>query len=254
MKERMASQAAEVFDYPKMVTIYEDMDKKGKSTQDDLRALALAYKKLDRPIDAEGAYKRMVNMGPLPASDMLGYADVLRANGHYTEALTWYGNYAKTDPDDPRIKPYVEYTDMFMRLKRDSTRNEVRTVPINSPQADLGLAIMDDLLLFSSARGEGVGGKTKYKWDDQPFLNLYSALLKGQTASEPLVMRKDLNSRYHDGTASYDSTARRIYITRDNVLRGKITKADDGQLKLGIYFSDIVPGEWNQKEWDGLQP
>ena len=58
------------------------------------------------------------------------------------------------------------------------------------PEADLAPTVMEELLLLSSARGEGVGGSHAYKWDDQPFLNLYSALLKGETADEVMVMRK----------------------------------------------------------------
>lgn len=254
LKVRMAEEAAADFDYPRMAAIYEDLTTSSKGTPDDYRRLAFAYKRMGQLLKAEAAYKQMANMGPLTPPDMLDYADVLRTNGHYPEALKVYETYAGTNPDDPRAKGYLAQSDLFARLKRDSTRNEVRTVPINSPQADLGMTVMDDLLIFSSARGEGVGGKHEYKWDDQPFLNLYTALLKGRTAAEPMVMRKDLNCRYHDGTASYDSIAHRLYFTRDNVFYGTLNKASNGELKLGIFSSDIMAGEFNQREWDGLVP
>jgi outer membrane protein OmpA-like peptidoglycan-associated protein/tetratricopeptide (TPR) repeat protein len=254
LKARLAEEAAAMFDYPRMAAIYEDITTSSKGTPDDYRRLAFAYKRMGQYLKAEAAYKQMANMGPLNPPDMLDYADVLRTNGHYAEALMVYEAYASTHPDDQRVQGYLEQGDFFMRLKRDSTRNEVRAVPINSPQADLGMTVMDDLLIFSSARGEGVGGKNQYKWDDQPFLNLYTALLKGRTAAEPMVMRKELNSRYHDGTASYDSIAHRLYFTRDNVFYGTLNKASNGELKLGIFTSDITAGEFNQREWDGLVP
>ena len=243
-----------MFDYPKMAAIYEDITTSGKGTVDDYRRLAFAYKRLEEPLKAEAAYKQMANMGPLSGADMLEYADVLRGNGRYTEALAQYQAYEAQSPNDARVKGYLQQNDFFMRLKRDSTRNEVRMIPINSPQADLGVTVMDDLLLFSSARGEGVGGKNEYKWDDQPFLNLYTALLKGNTASEPLVMRREVNSRYHDGTATYDPIAHRLYFTRDNVFYGTLNKSESGELKLAIYHSDITTGEYNQKEWGNLVP
>ena len=243
-----------MFDYPKMATIYEDITTSGKGTADDYRRLAFAYKRMEEPLKAEAAYKQMANMGPLSGADMLDYADVLRGNGRYSEALAQYQAYDAQSPNDARVKGYLQQSDFFMRLKRDSTRNEVRMIPINSPQADLGVTVMDDLLLFSSARGEGVGGKNEYKWDDQPFLNLYTALLKGNTASEPLVMRREVNSRYHDGTATYDSIAHRLYFTRDNVFYGTLNKSESGELKLAIYHSDISTGEYNQKEWGALVP
>lgn len=254
MKERMADQAAQVFDYPKMAAIYERITATDKATPDDWRKLAFAYKRMEQPLKAEAAYKQLANKGPLSSQDMLDYADILRANGHYTEALAQYQGYAAKEPGNTRVNEYLARNDFFMSLKRDSTRNEVRKLPINSPEADLGVTIMDDLLVFSSARGEGVGGKNAYKWDEQPYLNLYTALLKGQSASEPLVMRSDLNSRYHDGTASYDSVTHRLYFTRDNVYYGKLNKSKSGELKLGIFYSEITAGEYNQKEWGGLVP
>lgn len=254
MKQRMAEEAASVFDYPKMALIYEDIAAGGKATPDDYRRLAFAYRKMEEPVKAEATYKQMANMGPLNSNDMLAYGDVLRGNGRYSEAIAQYQGYLAQNPDDARVKAYVQQADFFARMKRDSTRNEVRKLPINSDKADLGVAVMDDLLLFSSARGEGVGGKNEYKWDDQPFLNLYSALLKGNTASEALVMRKEVNSRYHDGTATYDSMAHRLYFTRDNVYYGTLNKSKTGELKLAIFYSDITSGEYNQKEWSSLTP
>lgn len=254
MKTRMAERSAEVFDYPTMAKIYADVDAHGKASTDDLRRLAFAYKRMGRMDLAEGTYRKLTAGATPAAQDMLSLADVLRANGKYDEAITWYTKYLAQNPDDTRAKGYADHPDMFNRLMRDSTRSKVRKLGINSPEADLGPAVMDDLLLFSSARGEGVGGRRVYQWDDQPYLNVYSALLKGQDASEPMVMRKDVNSRYHDGTATYDSAAHRLYFTRNNYVNGKLRKSDKGELNLGIYYSDVVLGEYNQKEWGALVP
>ena len=68
-----------------------------------------------------------------------------------------------------------------------------------------------------------------YKWDDQPFLNLYSALLKGETAEEPVVMHNDVNSRYHDGTISYDSLAKRMVLRGDRGQEPVRTFRDGGE-------------------------
>jgi outer membrane protein OmpA-like peptidoglycan-associated protein len=65
-------------------------------------------------------------------------------------------------------------------------------------------------------------------------------------------MRKDVNSRYHDGTMSFDSTANRLYFTRNNYFYGSLEKNSRGELNLGIYFSDVVSGEFGQPEWGNL--
>lgn len=254
LQHRMVDRYSDVFDYPKVAAICEDLEARGKADIGTLRRLALAYRKMDRPGDAEGVYTRMMATGAAQPDDVLIYADLLRANGKYKEALDWYGNYDSLNPGNARVQAYLKQPQLFERMMRDSTRSSIRTVPINSAQADLGMSVLDELLLFSSARGEGAGGGRTYRWDEQPYLNLYSALLKGTTAEEPLVMRSDINSRYHDGTVSYDSLAKRMYYTRNNYFYGVLEKSQRGELNLGIYFSDVVTGEFGQQEWGTLIP
>lgn len=254
LKHRMGEQYAAVFDYTNMAKVYEDITTGKQAQPADFRQLAFAYKKLGDHAKAAATYKRLIDLGNPAPDDILGYADQLRAMGQYEEALAWYRTYAEKAPDDDWVKPYLKRGDFFERLERDSTKDAVRTLPINSAEADLAPAVMEDLLLFSSSRGEGAGGKTKYKWDSEPFLNLYSALLKGETATDPLVMRKDVNSRFHDGTASYDPVNKRLYFTRDNYYYGKLMKASNGEVKLGIYHADITKGEFGQQEWGALVP
>lgn len=252
LQGRMVDRYAEVFDHAKAAEILEKLDSKGKATPDDLRRLAQSYQKMNAPIKAENAYTRLMATGKQSPDDMMAYADQLRANGNYSSAMEWYGNYAVIKPDDVRSKAYLSDPGFIERTLADSSRGTIRTLQINSPQADLGMAVMDELLLFSSARGEGAGGHRSYNWDDEYFLNLYSALLKGETAEEPIVMRKDVNSRYHDGTVSYDAKAKRMYYTRNNVFYGTLSKSKRGDLNLGIYFTNVVTGEFGQPEWSSL--
>lgn len=254
LKERMADRYATVFDYPKMAGIYEDVVASGKADINDMRRLALAYRKMGQPIKAEGVYLKMMGTGAQTPDDVFAYAEQLRANGKYADALVWYGTYAGLRPEDQRTQGYLKNPAIFQRLMRDSASATIRTLPINSPQADLSPAIMDELLVFSSARGDGVGGGRIYQWDDQPYLNLYSSLWKGETAEDALVMRKELNSRYHDGVMSFDSVANRLYYTRNNYYYGSLKKNDKGELNLGIYYTDVVAGEFGQPEWGNLVP
>ncbi len=254
LQQRMVERYSEAFDHPKVAAICEDLEARGKADAATMRRLSSAYRKMGRPADAEAVYARMMLAGDVQADDILAYADLLRANGKYQQALERYAEYERKVPGNERVQAYLKQPQLFERLIGDSTRSSIRTVPINSPQADLGMSILDELLLFSSARGEGIGGGRTYRWDEQPYLNLYSALLKGSTAEEPVVMRKDINSRYHDGTVSYDSLAKRMYFTRNNYFYGVKDRSRQGDLNLGIYYSDVVTGEFGQPEWGGLVP
>ncbi|MEX1132713.1 MAG: carboxypeptidase regulatory-like domain-containing protein [Flavobacteriales bacterium] len=252
LQGRMVDRYAEVFDHAKAAEILEKLDSKGKATPEDLRRLAQIYQKMGQPKKAEHAYTRLMATGKQSPDDILAYADQLRANGNYTTALEWYGNHAAVKPEDQRSKVYLNDPGFFERTLADSSRGTVRAVPINSSEADLGMSVLDELLLFSSARGEGAGGRRTYAWDGEHFLNLYSALLKGESAEEPMVMRKDVNSRYHDGTVSYDAKAKRMYYTRNNIHYGVLSKSERGELNLGIYYTDVVTGEFGEPLWSSL--
>ncbi len=254
LKERMADRAAEQFNYPQMASIYEDLVAKGSAQPNDMRKLALAYRKMGQPLKAEAIYLKLMGTGSQTPDDVFAYAEQLRANGKYPEALEWYGTYATLRPEDDRVRGYLDNPRIFERLLRDSASATIRTLPINSPQADLAPSIMEELLLFASARGEGSGGNRMYVWDEQPFLNLYTALWKGETAEEALVMRKDVNSRYHDGVGTFDSVANRLYFTRNNYYYGTLEKNTKGELNLAIFHSDVVTGEFGQPEWGNLVP
>jgi len=251
-KEQLAERYAQELDFPKAALIYEDIAEAGKASPEVYRKMAGTYRRMGDMTKSEESYSRLINQGNAAPKDLLVYADILRGNGKYLEAIKWYTDYNDLVPNDLRATYYISNPNVFVELAGDSA-SEIRNLSINSTEADLGLTIMDELLVFSSSRGEGVGGKRKYQWDEQPFLNLYTALIEGTEVKEPLVMRKEVNSRYHDGTVSFDSVAQRLYFTRNNVHYGVVSKAEDGELKLGIYFTDIKEGPFG-KEWSPLIP
>ena len=69
LKQRMAEDAAAVFDYPRMAAIYEDITAGSSATPDDFRRLAFAYKRMGQMLKAEAAYKQMANLGKRSAAD-----------------------------------------------------------------------------------------------------------------------------------------------------------------------------------------
>ncbi|MCB0780142.1 MAG: hypothetical protein KDC03_11520, partial [Flavobacteriales bacterium] len=77
LKERMAQRYAEVFDYPRMAAVYEDIVTSGKGDVSDMRRLALAYKRMGEWGKAEQTYTRIMGTGSASPQDMWDYAEVL---------------------------------------------------------------------------------------------------------------------------------------------------------------------------------
>lgn len=254
LKERMAEKYLASMDLPRAIEVYEDMAKKDQQNLDLLRDLAETYHLANDPAGEMATRAKMVGVNDVAPEDLWDYAQCLRDNGKYEEAMVWYQNFHDKDPNDPRGKMYVEDKGFFERMQRDKDNHDIRKLQINSENSDFGMTFMDDLVIFSSARGEGVGGKHKYGWDQQPFINIHTALRDSLDLKDPLVMRKDINSRFHDGTVSYDPQAKRMYFTRNNYHYGVISESEEGEVKLGIFFSDIEAGEYGNMEWTSLVP
>ncbi|MBK6410432.1 MAG: hypothetical protein IPF78_12195 [Flavobacteriales bacterium] len=79
LKERMAAQYQEVFDYPKVAAIYEDLMKSGKADVNDMRKLSLVYRKMNQPAKAEAVLMQMMGSGHENPEDIFTYAEQLRA-------------------------------------------------------------------------------------------------------------------------------------------------------------------------------
>lgn len=255
LKERMADKYLASMDLPRAIEVYEDMADKDTANIDLLRNLADTYSKAGDPVGEMTTRAKMVGLNGAAPQDLWEYAQALRDNGKYEEAMVWYQNFHDMDPTNPMGKMYAEDKGFFERITRDKDNHDIRKLEINSENSDFGMTFMDDMVIFSSARGEGAGGKHKYEWNEQPFLNIHTALRDSLALKEPLVMRKDINSRFHDGTVSYDAKAKRMYFTRNNYHYGIIDEAEDGEVKLGIFFSDIEMGEYGDNlEWTSLVP
>lgn len=183
--------------------------------------------------------------------DVLLYADMLRRNRQYDEAIIQYSAYLKANPGNSVLAPYAEDPGLINRIMRDSARFKLKAAAsINSTYSDFGPCVADSLtFFFSSARPEGKGKKRAYAWNDQSYLNIFSATLNPDTSLRTAsVESSTINSRFHEGTLSYDKANRVMYITRNLYYGGDAKKGKDGVLRLGIFSSQYANGEWATPE------
>ena len=122
---------------------------------------------------------------------------------------------------------------------------------------------MGNQVYFSSSRGEGKGRNNIYSWNDQSYLNLFqSSIAADSTLEHAQVLENKANSRFHEGTATIDSTNEQIYITRNNYNKGKKKRSKQGTLNLGIFYGSfdshdigsLTEFEYNNKEFSVGHP
>ena len=106
---------------------------------------------------------------------------------------------------------------------------------INSGKSDFGPNFYsDNEIIFSSS--EDATGNKNYDWSNEPFLDLFVAEIDSLGT---LVNREPLggevNTKYHESSATISKDGKTMYFTRNNFFNGKLKRSRDNEVKLKIY-------------------
>ncbi len=197
--------------------------KKNKEEKNRITAqLAVCYRMTGNYKRAEAAYKRLVANGwdRKQPEILLWYAEMLKINGKYDEAVEQYNAYALRAPNDPRGKQGAEVTKKIPEWIENPSKYEVTNVKdINSREADFAPAFGNsnfNELVFTSTR-EGSTGKEEDKWTGQSFSDLWMAKIdrKGEWSTPELFDKSEtINTKANEGAAQMNSKFNAIYFTR----------------------------------------
>ena len=253
-----------------------------------LEKLAYCYRRLQDSKNAERIYAELVEKFPdADSRNILYYAQALASNSKYRDSQRMYSKYAESQTADLRGRKFtVTYMDMN-RFYKDSAMYQVEYLPVNSRQADFSPMYYKGGLVFVSARAESGIIKRVFNWNQTPFLDLYfvpdTATLKGSretlrsnaaalggadsregntgglpdNVSEDLPkattkaekFSRTLNTKYHEGPATFFKDFTKVIFTRNNYNSGKARKSSDGVNKLKLFIADQKGKDWgNVKE------
>ncbi len=263
MKLDLAEKYMEVYDFQAAVEVYEDVLEKYPANYTALKNGAICYNKLHQPEKSEVFLTVLATSNLAEQEDLLLLADAQKSNAHYNKALKTYDMYGKLFPGNKLVENYTKQRDWAYKINRDSALFSMKNSDANSEFSDFAPCFYNSSVLFSSARSDGGGKVREYNWNQQAYLNLYKAELTADSSLiRPQLLDSDLNSRYHEGTASYNISDSTIFITRNNYLNGSRKKDSDGYLNLAIYsakeingiFGELTPFPFNSTEYSVGHP
>lgn len=134
-------------------------------------------------------------------------------------------------------------------LNEDS-RFKIKNLNLNSKYSDFSpMYYGKDKLLYTSAKDTLFLNTRKYKWDNQPYLDLYTAKVDTaeNNASGTNRFSKSINTKYHEASACFSPDKKTIYFTRNNYGKKKKLRRDKkGVNHLKLYTSKKVNGEWTE--------
>ncbi|HNX54809.1 MAG TPA: OmpA family protein [Prolixibacteraceae bacterium] len=248
IKEKKADKYYESFAYSKAVEVYQDLFASDNANPKYIQRIAYCYNKMLKYRQALIFYSRLVQLDIAQPTDYYEYAQLLHTDGRDAEAKLWLEKYMIKSPGDQRaIKQLDNINRGGYRTSIDNVT--VKNLPGNTRFTDMCATYFKDQLVYSSAKDSFSMVKNVYDWDNQPFLDMYVTKPgAGPAEKDSRSMFASVNTRFHEGAASFTSDWNTMYFTRNNYLNGRLMTTPDGTNNLKVFVADF-----NGKEWKNLR-
>ncbi|MCG2459139.1 OmpA family protein [Flavobacteriaceae bacterium F89] len=195
-------------------------------------------------------YKKEVS-----TDNLFKYANSLKGIGKYGRAKRFMRIYNKRYQNEHTLK-VVEVKGEEMKRKEaildnilsEESNYEIMDLAINSEYSDFSpMFYQDDKVVFSSAMDSSFLTTRRYKWNNQPYLDLYVAKIneESQELKDAMKFSKKINTKYHEASVTFSSDNKTMYFTRNNYIK-KLGRDKNGVNNLKIYKSVKVDGDWTE--------
>ncbi|MFM7823312.1 MAG: tetratricopeptide repeat protein [Bacteroidota bacterium] len=181
-KTPKADKAYNMASYAKAIELYKKSYAKHKSKNDKAATAFKAgqsYIKLSNWKEALNWYEKSVNDGNKDPNATWMYAECLRANGRYDEAIAKYNAYKEMAPEDTRTAKAIESCTTAQGWKDKPTRAVVENAGVlNSKYYDFAPARSNNEkgVFFTSSRMEATGNSND-GWYGEKFFDLFTSVL-----------------------------------------------------------------------------
>lgn len=242
-KTKKADQYYDRLQYTDAAEAYGKLLKKGEGSTYVFERLGNSYFFINNTDKAETYYKRVVKRKDVDPETVYNYAQALKANGKFADYNTYMKQFAEVKPNDSRAIAFMKNPDYLPKIVDESTKKYAASnlEALNSKYSDFGgLAIGKDFY-FTSARNTT---RKKYGWNEEPFLDIYKATNVGGVEKNEVLLKGDVNTKYHESTVTITADGKRLYFDRNDYHNGKYKKNEAGINQLNIYYAENVDGQW----------
>jgi outer membrane protein OmpA-like peptidoglycan-associated protein len=191
----------------------------------------------------------------LSPDQLFKYAHTLKGTGKYARSkrlMRLYDQNMKSNkPNNTRTALNAEKKEAV--LDNILTKEQdfgLKNLAINTKYSEFSPMFHNgDEIVFASAKDSSFLKTRRYKWNNQPYLDLYVSKINGesQDLKSAIKFSKKINTKYHEASVTFTPDNMTMYFTRNNY--GKKLKRDqNGINNLKIYRSVKVDGEWTEAE------
>ena len=240
----------EDYNFSPAISKYLKLARSGKKSKEIYEYLAMAYFNNSQYDLASNWFNKLID----------GYPQGLDPEMYFRASISFKSIQAY-DVSDLFMKKYIELknsplSNQYINVSsnyldsvlKNSGRYTLYETKINSINSDFGPNFYDDDRIIFASSKEATGNK-KFKWSDEPFLDLFIAKIDSAGNlydREPL--KGDINTKYHESTATISKDGNTMYFTRNNYFKGRLKSARDKEVKLKIYKATKQNDSWGSIE------
>lgn len=235
----------DVFYYSQAVPFLEKSYHKNKDTL-SLHYLAYALVKSKQYDRAIPYFKELASNKQALPEYYMDYGKLLKNNGQYAEARSWFIQYLRKNPNSMEIRMLLRSCDLSSDLLRNKLGISAVSWDKNSAQIDFAPTLLQNQLIFSSNRPLRLYDTETYGWDDMPFLNLWQSESFGN--NEPNPFSKKLELPYHVGPCTFKADGAEIIFTANQMNGKKLILDSSGTNRLELLVSVKENNNWTNPQ------
>lgn len=187
------------------------------------------------------------------ANNLFKYAHALKGNGKYGRSKRLMRLYNKKVIAEGTVQRDIEIQReevVLDAILNSQPKFEVKNVGINTEYSEFSAMYQNEEdIVYASAKDSSVFSTRRYKWDNQPYLDLYTAKLNKSSndLKGAIKFSKKINTKYHEASVAFSPDGNTMYFTRNNYGK-KLRRDANGINHLKIYRSTKEDGEWTEAE------
>ncbi|CAL2104715.1 WD40-like Beta Propeller Repeat [Tenacibaculum sp. 190524A02b] len=255
---RVADRYFKEYSYVQSAELYKALiEKKGDSSKHILSRLADSYYNNSNTEEALKWYEKLVNnfKNKIDEKYLFRYAQTLRSNGNYKKSDSIFIILSKENNKNNRKLELENENYLLDYSGNKKERIGIRNLSINTPFSDYGGFIINGNVYYTSAAPKNEKKQKLYKWNKQPFLNIYKAKESIESLEENekdtvlevlnhKILKSPVTTKYHEGKPIFTKDGKTMYFTRNNFDGRRVSKDKKRSVNLKIYKASLVNGEW----------
>lgn len=207
------------------------------------RNLAESYSLSDQHLEAEPILEKIVvTQKSVVPTDYYMYAMTLKRNGKVDLSNQWMDKFVQETPNDLRAKSYQQHKKQLVDYEQAAIGTTIIPQDMNSSAQEFGPSFYGDRVVYASTNTTSKMFKKKYQWNNQPFLSLYVAPVSNDQLINSAFFDKGLNTKWHDGPASFTGNGKEMILTRNNA--EALNK--DRIAELGLMLFTYKDDQWSE--------